>query len=615
MTAIIDDIKLKPVVNKAITAPTKKIVEPITSQDIEETSSGYYAILKQCIYNDLATNFDGLFMDEECSTEYSTDNYTLNVSSAVIQFTTFPPTLYASYLPGGSIIWAEHINNLQNAVQTIDNNTIYKDGSIAMTGNLNMAGRNIVDVNTINNINLSTHKHLGLDADGTTQLTEDSISDLPISKITGLQTALDGKQNNLPSQSGNLGKFLTTNGSTVSWGSPYTRNIGELVQSVLPLTDSKLHLLDGSVLSQDSYSELYNYISSNATLITYPSGAEIVGALQNTTNNVWGSFSESAYINVPVAFSPGTQDWEIQIVCNSERFHDNFPDLICSKITGSLDFYSNIWGARGSGALYDAFQLKIGCLKTDGSYYTNTFTSGDFTMPRSRFLVVRYGYSFTNSNLYIKVRQDSNPNFTTVLSETIPDLLFYTFNSDSSMLFGMGSSSSSYTPVPWTGDIDLDGCYMKIGENIIWQGNTVFTKKIGAYIADESVWQSNNTYFGTCGKFVLDTTNKTVRLPNSVGMLEGANSSSQLGNVTPAGLPNITGSPILGEASSSWSKMPPVSGAIYRASTSANKYAGASDADNDYLAFDASRSNPIYGRSNTVQPQTTKVLHYMVVRK
>lgn len=614
MTAIIDNIKLRKVVNKVLSAPESDIKEKITDQDVYQNSSGYFTILNECIYNDTETNFKGLFTDEACSTPYPSDAYTLNVTSAVIQFTSHPPTLWAKYLPGGSIIWAEDINHLTDAVTAIDNNALYKDGSITMTGNLNMGGRNIINSGTINNINLSTHQHLGLDVDGTTQLTEDSISNLSMSKITGLQDALDTKQNNLPTQTGQAGKFLTTNGSTMSWGNQYMRNIGELVQSVIPLTDPKLHLLDGSVLDQDSYPELYNMVSKSTSLISYPSGAEIVGALQNTTNNVWGSFSESAYINVPVAFNPGTQDWEIQITCNSRSFHSNFPDLICSKTTGSLDFYSNIWGAPGT-SHYDAFQLKIGCLKTDGSYYTNTFTSSDFQMPKSRFLVVRYGYSFTNSNLYIKVRQDYNPNFTTVLSETIPDLLFYTFNSDSSMLFGMGSSSSSYTPVPWEGNIDLDGCYMKIGENIIWQGNTVFTKKIGAYITDESVWQSNNTYLGTCGKFVLDTTNRTVRLPNSVGILEGTNSSSELGYTTPAGLPNITGSPILGENGNFWSRMPPVEGAIYRASTGENKYAGASDADNDYLAFDASRSNPIYGRSNTVQPQTTKVLHYMVVSK
>lgn len=616
MTAIIDNIKLRKVVNKVLSAPERDIIEKITDQDIYQNSSGYFAILNECIYNDTATNFKGLFTDEACSTPYSSDAYTLNVTSAVIQFTSYPPTLYAKYLPGGSIIWAEDINHLTDAVKAIDNNALYKDGSIMMIGNLNMGGRNIINSGTINNINLSTHQHLGLDVDGTTQLTEDSISDLSISKITGLQTALDTKQNNLPTQTGQGGKFLTTNGSTMSWGNQYMRNIGELVQSVMPLTDPKLHLLDGSVLDQDSYPELYNMVSSGTSLISYPLGAEIVGNLQNTTNSVWSGFSQTSYINIPVTFSPGTQDWEVQVAYTASHFISTFPDLICSKVLGPLDFHSNVWGKRGSGApYYNAFQLRIRCLKTDGSYYANTFTSDDFNLSGS--VVFRYGYSFANSNLYMQIRDARSSNFTTILSETVPDLLFYTFTPNSSMQLGLGydTVSPEYTPVPWTGSIDLSGCYIKVGGNIIWQGDTLFRKRVGSYILDEDLWQTNNSYFGTCGKFVLDTTNRTVRLPNSVGILEGTNASSELGNINPAGLPNITGSPILGEANSSWSKMPPISGAIYRASTGANKYAGASDSDNDYLAFDASLSNPIYGRSNTVQPQTTKVLHYMVVSK
>jgi hypothetical protein len=84
-------------------------------------------------------------------------------------------------------------------------------------------------------------------------------------------------------------------------------------------------------------------------------------------------------------------------------------------------------------------------------------------------------------------------------------------------------------------------------------------------------------------------------------VLQGADNDHAAGSTIEAGLPNITGSPILGESTGSWSKMPPINGAIYRASTG-SKYAGAADADNDYLAFDASRSNSIYGNSSTVQP-------------
>lgn len=38
-----------------------------------------------------------------------------------------------------------------------------------------------------------------------------------IADVTGLQAALDGKQASLPSQAGNAGKYLTTNGSVLSW--------------------------------------------------------------------------------------------------------------------------------------------------------------------------------------------------------------------------------------------------------------------------------------------------------------------------------------------------------------------------------------------------------------
>ena len=140
-------------------------------------------------------------------------------------------------------------------------------------------------------------------------------------------------------------------------------------------------------------------------------------------------------------------------------------------------------------------------------------------------------------------------------------------------------------------------------------------------ILDEDLWQTNNSYFGTCGKFVLDTTNRTVRLPNSVGILEGTNSSSELGYITPAGLPNITGSSTLyaGSDTSNRGVVYDATNAFYNdGSNSGIHYASTGSTKtvtNSNFNIDASRSSAIYGRSNTVQPQTTKVLHYMVVSK
>ena len=48
-----------------------------------------------------------------------------------------------------------------------------------------------------------------------------------------------------------------------------TRNIGQIIQSTIPLTDAGLHLLDGSVISGDGvYKDFYNYIASIVN--TYP---------------------------------------------------------------------------------------------------------------------------------------------------------------------------------------------------------------------------------------------------------------------------------------------------------------------------------------------------------
>lgn len=66
----------------------------------------------------------------------------------------------------------------------------------------------------------------------------------------------------LPLQTGNSGKFLTTDGTDASWADVPSRNIGEVVVSTIPLTDAGLHLLDGSLLQGSGvYGDFVTYIS------------------------------------------------------------------------------------------------------------------------------------------------------------------------------------------------------------------------------------------------------------------------------------------------------------------------------------------------------------------
>ena len=213
--------KFRTIVNKHIKFNE---MNPPEKLNVVYSDTGSYAYLSECVADNNPANFQGL--KETLEGEFilpGENTYTIDYDSALIAFSdryTIPSTLYAYYWGGGSVIWAEDVTDLQEACNTIHSNALYKDGSVALEGNLNLNGHQLRNVTTINSINLGTHKHLGQEIDGTTQLTEDSISNLSMSKITGLQTALDSKQNKLPTYQS--GKFLTNNGSALSWGLPYT---------------------------------------------------------------------------------------------------------------------------------------------------------------------------------------------------------------------------------------------------------------------------------------------------------------------------------------------------------------------------------------------------------
>lgn len=115
---------------------------------------------------------------------------------------------------------------------------------------------------------------------------------------------------------------------------------------------------------------------------------------------------------------------------------------------------------------------------------------------------------------------------------------------------------------------------------------------------------------GFCGYYVIDEDNKTVRLPSLTGSFLQAVKSGQEVDLA-AGLPNITGS---SQAQDGYVRTTHnASGAI----SSLIKVGGSSrtgDGGNTaaYFNFDASKSDPIYGRSTTVQPASVSMFYYIV---
>ena len=149
-----------------------------------------------------------------------------------------------------------------------------------------------------------------------------------------------------------------------------------------------------------------------------------------------------------------------------------------------------------------------------------------------------------------------------------------------------------------------------------------YTQCVTGYkiLTNKTVYDQVFEATGTANFFVLDETNRLFYLPKTTNFLQP--SVSQLGGYNEAGLPNITGSfDVMLNGSVKDNNVPAslsatgVSGAFYGTKTVSTDWhfaSGWSTNTNGHIQpnFDASRSNKTYGKSTTVQPQSTNVYIY-----
>ena len=179
----------------------------------------------------------------------------------------------------------------------------------------------------------------------------------------------------------------------------------------------------------------------------------------------------------------------------------------------------------------------------------------------------------------------------------------------------IGEIVQSTIPLTDAGLHLLDGSLLSYGSYQAFIDYIADLYDSGDYTAifeTEANWQTAVTTYGVCGKFVYDSVNNTVRLPKITGFTEGTITPSTVGSLTTAGLPNITGTEPAGWESGGTGEANGYSGAFYNAGGSSERGATAENRG-ELIGFNASLSNSIYGNSNTVQPQSIKVLYYIVV--
>ena len=113
-----------------------------------------------------------------------------------------------------------------------------------------------------------------------------------------------------------------------------------------------------------------------------------------------------------------------------------------------------------------------------------------------------------------------------------------------------------------------------------------------AWVQESGMSVTAEEYKTNCGKYVYDEAADTLVLPNAIGRaLQGGETVKSV----EAGLPNITGT--FGNTEESYSSF---SGAFSPSHTPGG--AGSDGDGGTNVVFNASKSNPIYGASNTVQP-------------
>lgn len=128
----------------------------------------------------------------------------------------------------------------------------------------------------------------------------------------------------------------------------------------------------------------------------------------------------------------------------------------------------------------------------------------------------------------------------------------------------------------------------------------------------ELEWQTAVTMsaFSQCGKFVIDDNAGTIRLPKVVN-IQGLTDLSKLGEIVEAGLPNIAGTFTTLELG--YHGHEATSGALYSFSGNTGGVPHGGGGTSAGLGIDASRSNSVYGNSNTVQQEQIQYPYFIQV--
>ena len=149
----------------------------------------------------------------------------------------------------------------------------------------------------------------------------------------------------------------------------------------------------------------------------------------------------------------------------------------------------------------------------------------------------------------------------------------------------------------------LGGKYPKSTYTDLW----AWVQTHSSLIKTETEWQAMKTASGgRAVPFYADVDEQYFRVPLNTVWVKGASSVDEVGAVLEAGLPNITATAKGQYTSGGYSEIARETTGAFESKTdgATRNYTSTTTGDSNMLIFNASKSNAIYGKSTTVQPQS-----------
>ena len=349
--------------------------------------------------------------------------------------------------------------------------------------------------------------------------------------------------------------------------------------------------------SRYGYPDFYNECvaqksTEGNTLLALKNNVEVVGS-PVVNNGVLSGFSTSNYATT-LTF-PTDEDFDFQFKIKTGADISGEQEIFaCPTASGPSQYYFCLVNLE-SNNLNVIFNGGLGVWQ---------YPFGTPAQPETDY-IVKVVYSKTNNTLHVTM---SLANGTVLLDETKQVGELYDIKET---VIGVGKDNGTTIFNPFKGSVDLKECYIESNSQRIWSGATTAAKNPNGHIfydiADKATVDEIFSQRGEAWFYGVDTENERVFLPRGTRSQYTVN-TDETGDYVEAGLPNIKSSRGLGYSDDNpTSDVPPF---VYVGSF--GNVGGGPSIEKAY-SFDASTANPIYGKSDTVQPYATKKLLYIVV--